>query len=167
MTSTYFRGIKFEEEIMNKVGSSISAYFLSDVTFFSPAIGKDSGTDILAITDKGILVIEAKNYKTMLSGNIETEKWLGTTYGNNSIIFNVYRQNKLHKRLVMNFLIDVLGTLVPVYDIIVVPDTCKIYSNFDRVMQLSDVVQWYHTLPYRKIKKEFIYKVFDVYTFRG
>lgn len=119
------------------------------------ADGTTSEIDLLYITQKGIFVIESKNYSGYIFGNENNKNWTVTYYigknfwGKNQIekdhFYNPIWQNRYHiitlkKYLKMN---------IPMYSIIVFSDDCEIK---DLITQSNDFVICYQNQFKKKIK---------------
>ncbi|MCR5768855.1 MAG: NERD domain-containing protein [Lachnospiraceae bacterium] len=68
--------------------------------------------DLVAITEKGIFVIESKNYGGWIFGDLNSEKWMQTLQnGSKHQFYNPLKQNENHRRKISKFLdIDVNKT---------------------------------------------------------
>lgn len=166
-TDKVARGLMFEGILLQELSRVIDGFFLSDLTFYSTQIEKESGTDLVMITSKGVFVIEAKNYRTRLIGMIESSQWIGVTYSNTNLMYNVYKQNKLHKRLVMNFLLDMGVKGIPVFDVIIVNNTCEVQTDFERAFTIEGFYEWYAQLPEKGVDTLNLYQILELYNMRG
>lgn len=77
----------------------------SYIGFKSKGKQKYTEVDIILINEKGIIVIESKNYNAIIKGNIE-EKFIKAFYENDKeyLMFNPIIQNETHIWAIKNFL---------------------------------------------------------------
>ena len=66
--------------------------------------GETTEIDIVAITEKGIWVIENKNYKGWIFGDAYSKKWCQTLNKNKYFFYNPIWQNKTHIKYLSNIL---------------------------------------------------------------
>lgn len=86
---------------------------------------KTTEIDIILITQKGIYVIESKNYSGYIFGNIKSQYWYQTLhigYGKTQKVrfYNPVKQNENH----INFLKKVVGENIPMHSIVVFSERC-------------------------------------------
>jgi len=87
--------------------------------------GQTSETDVMFITEKGIFVIESKNYSGWIFGK-ETDPYWTATLANRqkNRFYNPIRQNRNHIKWLGNY----LGDKIPLYSIIAFSERCELKS---------------------------------------
>lgn len=82
-TSRQFEGVKYPHKIIYNC-------------YIPKTNGETTEIDIVAITEKGIWVIENKNYKGWIFGDAYSKKWCQTLNKNKYFFYNPIWQNKTH-----------------------------------------------------------------------
>ena len=93
------------EYLIQNVLKNISgySYYLSNI--YVPYRGKTSEIDVLLIHEKGIFVIESKNYSGWIFGNESYTNWTQCLKGGNkNQFYNPISQNKTHINALSNYL---------------------------------------------------------------
>lgn len=89
-------------------------------------IPKDDGTtseiDLVFITQKGIFVIESKNYSGWIFGSEDQGYWTATLRGQKNRFYNPIKQNKTHIKWLKNYLNCDMTT----FSLIVFSDRCEL-----------------------------------------
>jgi hypothetical protein len=127
--SPQLKGETFELVLETKIASLKNVTCISDVTLYSPHLGKLTQIDLLVLTPWRMYCIEAKSYTTSLSGKIEEDRWVGISKERTTALFNPIIQNFEHVRALKYSL---LRNGVYVYDIpsvVIVPDVCDISKS--------------------------------------
>lgn len=85
--------------------------------------GETSEIDVLFITQKGVFVIESKNYSGWVFGNEGDRSWtVGLPNGQKNRFYNPIKQNRSHVKWLAKFLADD----TPLFSIIVFPERCEL-----------------------------------------
>lgn len=85
--------------------------------------GETSEIDVLYLTEKGVFVIESKNYSGWIFGNEKDQKWTQSLQnGQKNRFYNPIRQNRGHVRWLHNY----LGEDVPMFSIVVFSERCEL-----------------------------------------
>lgn len=163
MFNSFDVGISFEMDLVQDFCFRYDSRLIGDVGFYSAMLGHESCVDILMFSSKGLFVIEAKNYKTALRGCINDNFWLGVTGRNSTKVYNVYMQNLLHVRLVRQFLRRRKLNAPRIFNVVLVPDSCRVFSDYGGVMTVSNFHSQYVELQDVWPNYEDIFAVFDQY----
>ena len=124
------------------------------------------------IHEKGIFVIESKNYSGWIFGNERDKKWTQVlANGDKNYFFNPILQNKIHIKCLSKY----LPADIPVYSIIVFSKRCtlkkiSIFSPNTSVMNRDDMIDEierytekdFTTISHDKIEE--LYKILYPYT---
>lgn len=123
--------------------------FLSNV-YVPKKNGETSEIDLIAVTPKGLLVIESKNYSGWIFGNEQNMYWT-VTYrdGQRHRIYSPVRQNRNHILALLSY----LGKNVPVYSMIVFSNKGKL-KNVSVHKEGLWVIQEYEVYPVMRYIKE-------------
>ena len=85
--------------------------------------GETSEIDVLYLTEKGVFVIESKNYSGWIFGNEKDQKWTQSLQnGQKNRFYNPIRQNRGHVRWLRSY----LGEDVPMFSIVVFSERCEL-----------------------------------------
>lgn len=85
--------------------------------------GETSEIDVLYITQKGIFVIESKNYSGWVFGDEKSEYWtVMLPNKEKNKLYNPIKQNKTHLKWLSNYLVKD----IPLYSIIVFSERCEL-----------------------------------------
>lgn len=95
--------------------------------------GETSEIDVLFITQKGIFVIESKNYSGWIFGDEKAAYWTATLpNGSKNRFFNPIKQNNTH----IKWLRQYLGDDIPLYSIVAFSERCELKNvmvqSFDK-----------------------------------
>lgn len=131
------KGAAFEVEISNKLAHLKGCTCLSNVRVYSAFLGKMTEIDRLLITPWGLYCIEAKSFNTEISGRFEDTDWSGWSGKYETWIYNPVFQNFEHIRSLNNNLRKMRKKVVKLDNVVIVPDSCKISSDTNLVMNLS------------------------------
>ena len=123
--------------------------FLSNV-YVPKKNGETSEIDLIAVTSKGLLVIESKNYSGWIFGNEQNMYWTVTYQdGQKHKLYNPVRQNHNHILALLAY----LGKNVPVYSMIVFSNKSKL-KNVSVQKEGLWVIQEYEVYPVMRYIKE-------------
>lgn len=87
--------------------------------------GETSEIDVAFITEKGIFVIESKNYSGWIFGKEVDQYWTATLpNGYKNRFYNPIKQNRTHIKWLGNY----LGDSIPLYSIIAFSERCELKS---------------------------------------
>lgn len=85
--------------------------------------GETSEIDVLFITQKGIFVIESKNYSGWIFGSENQYKWtMMLPNKEKHSFYNPIKQNQTHMKWLRNY----LGTEIPLFSLIVFSERCEL-----------------------------------------
>lgn len=133
-------GTIFEMTIALQLANQFpKGFVLQDVKLFSPFLGKNTQIDLILISENGIFVIEAKNWKKSISGTVGARYWEGSSNNGALQVISPFDQNFLHIRLLRNWLRRKGMNPVRFHNIICVPDGTEIRCNFPTVCTLSQL----------------------------
>ena len=134
------------------VGEVITAKTLRDDfgltvvrTIYLPYKDKSVEIDMIAISDKGIFVIENKNYTGMVYGHVDSDYWK-VKYADTTIrMFNPISQNYAHCLAVEDLLHTYNKKLkFPIFNIVIFNDKAKLCLKQPRnVYKISDFKKYY------------------------
>lgn len=116
--------------------------------------------DHLLISEKGIIVIETKNYKGLIVGKKDDNYWKQYLNNRVNLFLNPIKQNDYH--------IKILKELHPEFDdlfvsIIVFMQDCKLNVNSDKVIKLSLLNKTIRNLKTLFIKEDYQKEVFEIF----
>ncbi len=83
-------------------------YHVIDNVMLKHANGKTSQIDHIVVSQKGIFVIETKNYSGIVKGDLNKQWWTHTCGKNKHVVYNIVYQNQGHVKAVKNSISDVL-----------------------------------------------------------
>lgn len=98
-----------EEEVNNVLnpiwfGKVYHKYF-NNYTFYDKYKNTHQ-IDFIEIRSNGIFVIEVKNWRGLIVGNINSNKWIQYSYGEKNYLYNGYKQNMKHCYYISKILND-------------------------------------------------------------
>ena len=106
-------------------------YILTNL--YIPTIkGNTTEIDLVALTNRGILVLETKNYSGDIHGDQDDNEWFAEVYEQDNYFHNPIKQNATHAK----YLSRAIALNIPIYSIIVFSDRCSldcISDSFDDV----------------------------------
>ena len=153
------RGYSFESSVYRNMISLLDddVKFIRNMKIYSYKLRRFTEIDLVVIAPYGIYSIEAKAYRTSLTGKMGDNMWIGKTGKKITRVFNPFIQNNEHIRSLRNSMRNV-GIFKPpmISNIICVPDTCRASSDFRDIYTVSQLVY--------KIKRDGIYqrKIYNV-----
>ena len=109
-------------------------------TFYNPRIGRGTECDVILVNHYGVYCIECKNYSTSISGNCLDETWRFISRGKRSRVDNPFISNYKHIRAMQSALRKVGFDYMPIKNYVCVPDSCRIYSDRDEVVNFSTML---------------------------
>lgn len=136
------RGALFEASIGNYLQKSLApCYVRYDKAFFSRKLSKPTAIDVLVVTAKFVLVVEAKNWSDWIRGTINDFYWLGSSRSKSTMkVVSPYWQNFNHVRVLRNTVTTKGYQLPPVLSLIVVPDETIIETDCDNICHFSEMM---------------------------
>lgn len=128
-------GVKQEIEIGELLAKSTLKYKKIYHDLIIAPGGRSTQIDLVLLCNKGLFVIESKNYReTLISGKEKAKVWQVWTSRGQKNFYNPLIQNKTHIEL----LTKAIGKKIPMQSIIVFPDSTDISSvNFEGVCKVS------------------------------
>lgn len=143
----------FDDEWRGKRGEKLTEKKLKTVSLFGRKgkvlrnvyLPKDDGTtseiDVLFITQKGIFVIESKNYSGWIFGDEKGRNWTAMlANGEKNQFYNPILQNRSHLKWMEKF----IGADIPLFSLIVFSERCELkkitlYSDEIKVIKRNKV----------------------------
>lgn len=117
-----------------------NAIVLHDLRLHSTYLGKETQVDLVAVDDSGVFVIEAKNWKYWIRGNLDDRQWTGLSSDRKVMtVFNPYEQNLIHIRALRNAIRKKGIEPVVFHNIVVLPDGTEIHSDCGDVVNSSQI----------------------------
>ena len=111
------------EETTESVINNLSCCEYTLTNLYIPTVkGNTTEIDLIAFTNRGILVLETKNYSGTIHGNEDDNDWFAAVYGRNNYFHNPIKQNATHTK----YLDRAIALNVPIYSIIVFSDRCSL-----------------------------------------
>lgn len=99
----------------------------------------ETQVDIIFVTAKAIFVIEVKDWKYRIEGGYSNYEWIGMGKSLKTLtVFNPVYQNYGHIRLLKSALLK-YKEIPPFINLVIVPDGCKIKSECEEVIHLSEL----------------------------
>lgn len=143
------------EDLINNELSRLDLPGLSGMTLNNLYIPKGDGStteiDLVFITEKGIFVIESKNYSGWIFGNENDQYWTATLpNGQKNRFYNPVKQNRSHIRWLKNY----LQMDPPIYSLIIFSDRCELkqincYSSDMSVIHRKDMASEINRVMYQ------------------
>lgn len=143
--SSFLKDVFRPPELVGKQGERLTASKLGWVNFWGykgmalqnvyipKRNGETTEIDLLYITEKGIFVIESKNYSGYIFGSENNQSWTTTLYAGKTWygaskvekhkFYNPIWQNKTHIKYLKEYL---SGFDIPMYSLIVFSDRCEL-----------------------------------------
>lgn len=104
-------------------------------------IGAQTQIDLVVITDKSFIVLEAKNWSKLIQGNYNDTFWLmGSGRTDKPDRYSPVRQNVMHIRSLRNCMRARGIEPICAHNLVVVPNTTVIRSNCKEVIHEADLV---------------------------
>ena len=131
-----------EKKLKKLIRSGVSGSILRNV-YVPKAGGGTSEIDVLFVTQKGIFVIESKNYSGWIFGDEDSYQWTATlANGTKNRFYNPIKQNRTH----IKWLRAQLGRDVPLHSLAVFSERCtlkkvSIGSGDARVIQRGRLIR--------------------------
>lgn len=136
------KGNAFESEIQQELSYVLDGYgkIYQGVYLYSHSLGTFTEIDLLIVTPKKIYSLEAKSFRNVLEGSMHMTMWIGKTSKYVTKIYNPYFQNITHIRALRKAFYD-LGVRLPIIEnYVIVPNTCRIRSDYDKIFKISQLV---------------------------
>lgn len=118
-TETIVRTIKGCEYVLNNL-------------YIPTAKGGVTEIDLVAFTNRGLLVFETKNVSGTIYGDEDSDQWYAEVHNQNNYFYSPVKQNATH----VKYLDRVVGLNIPIYSIIVFSDRCSLeylHNSFNDV----------------------------------
>lgn len=90
--------------------------------YIPTAKGGTTEIDLVAFTNRGLLVLETKNYSGTIHGDEDSDQWFASVYNQNNYFHNPLKQNATHTK----YLDKAVAINIPIYSIIVFSDRCSL-----------------------------------------
>lgn len=96
-----------------------------------------SEIDLLYITQKGIFVIESKNYSGWIFGNLKSQFWTACLpNGDKNKFYSPIRQNYTHVKWLTNYMAGYTSAVIPMFSVIVFSDRCELKKVPDDTLEV-------------------------------
>ena len=117
------RGEKLTEKELKRVGRrGFEGEILRNI-YLPKENGETSEVDVVYITQKGIFVIESKNYSGWIFGDEKSQKWtMSFPNGQKNQFYNPIKQNRTH----VKWMRKTVGDDIPLFSIIVFSERCEL-----------------------------------------
>ena len=124
-----FKG-RYGEKLTEKELKKVNLFGRKGKTLRNVYIPKEDGEkseiDVMFICQKGILVLESKNYSGWIFGNERDQYWTASlASGQKNRFYNPIKQNRSHIKW-LNTYLDSIGMSVPLFSIIVFSERCEL-----------------------------------------
>ena len=120
--------------VMNNEALARLSYIKTVKNVYLEINGRTSELDLIALTEKGIFVIESKNYGGWIFGDADSRQWMQTfKNGEKHQFYNPVMQNESHRKKLATFL-DISPNCI--FSYIVFSDRCvfrKLPQNTDHI----------------------------------
>lgn len=101
--------------------------------------------DHILINQKGIIVIETKNYGGIVMGKEHSQHWTHVIYGNKKFFYNPIKQNQYHIKVLKEFLPENHPTI---HSIIVFSSKSELILEVETpVVRIAELRHYIDTLP--------------------
>lgn len=149
-------GNSFEVFVKDEVKALTKApsIFRSNYTFYDSSISTGRETDLILLKPYGTFILECKNYSAKhssayISGEEYEADWFFSSSGKRGTVVNPIMLNKRRIRCIQGLF---RRFKFPVYNItgfVVVPDSCKVFSQCPNVLTLSNLIKYLNGLDER------------------
>ncbi len=117
------RGERLTEKELKRVGRRGREGKILRNIYLPKENGETSEVDVVYITQKGIFVIESKNYSGWIFGDEKNRNWtMSLPNGRKNSFYNPIAQNRTHIKWMRSF----VGDSVPLFSIIVFSERCEL-----------------------------------------
>lgn len=122
---------ELETESIGKIGEKTTETILRQIKeceymlknlYIPAAKGGTTEVDLVSFTNRGLLVLETKNYSGIIYGDENSEQWFALLNSQKNYFHNPIKQNNTHTK----YLNKVVVANIPIYSIIVFSDRCSI-----------------------------------------
>ncbi|MBR4999233.1 MAG: NERD domain-containing protein [Clostridia bacterium] len=145
LSSSSFKGKYGEKRVRRKLGKTIlgKKYVFNDVYFKDNT--KSIQIDHILVSEKGIIVLETKNYSGRVYGNETQQEWTQVlAYGKRkNKFYNPVKQNASH----CYYLNKIIGEKVPIISLIVFTQNNNQYIDSDKVVGISSLKKKLQLMP--------------------
>lgn len=109
--------------------------------------GETSEIDLVYITEKGIFVLESKNYSGWIFGDFKSQYWTASLpNGDKNKFYNPIKQNYTHVKWLTKYMAGYTAAEIPMYSIIVFSERCELkkvpYDSQNIVICKRDDLYW-------------------------
>lgn len=116
---------------------------LHNLSLYCHFLEKETQIDLVYISERAVIVIEAKNWTGFIEGEYDTKKWTGRSRARTNIsVFSPITQNDIHIRALRNALRCHNINPPYFYNIVVLPDNTTINSACKEVINKSQLVSY-------------------------
>lgn len=122
---------KHGEKLTERKLSLINLFGRKGKTLKNIYIPKDNGEtseiDLVYITQKGIFVIESKNYSGWIFGDAHSQYWTSSLpNGTKNRFYSPLKQNRTHIKWLSSYMANYSSISIPMFSIIVFSDRCEL-----------------------------------------
>lgn len=109
--------------------------------------GETSEIDLVYITQKGIFVIESKNYSGWIFGDVNFHYWTSCLpNGTKNQFYNPLKQNRTHIKWLSSYMSNFSSIEIPMYSVIVFSERCELKKvpcdSKDAIICKRDSLYW-------------------------
>lgn len=109
--------------------------------------GETSEIDLVYITQKGIFVLESKNYSGWIFGDFKSQYWTASLpNGDKNSFYNPIKQNYTHIKWLAKYMAGFTAAEIPMYSIIVFSERCELkkvpYDSQNIIICKRDDLYW-------------------------
>lgn len=122
---------KYGEKLTERKLNLINLFGRKGKTLKNIYIPKDNGEtseiDLVYITQKGIFVIESKNYSGWIFGDAYSQYWTSSLpNGEKNRFYSPLKQNRTHIKWLSSYMANYSSISIPMFSIIVFSDRCEL-----------------------------------------
>lgn len=122
---------KYGEKLTERKLNMVNLFGRKGKTLKNIYIPKDNGEtseiDLVYITQKGIFVIESKNYSGWIFGDEKSQYWTSSLpNGQKNRFYSPLKQNRTHIKWLSAYMANFSSISIPMYSIIVFSDRCEL-----------------------------------------
>lgn len=163
-TSPYIKGDVGEVVIASELRDKCNIIVLRNLYF--PADTHFTEVDIVAISSKGVFIIESKNYKGEVTGGLNDKYWsVRYSVSHTERLYNPILQNKLHLVAVKSYLYDFGITDIPIFKPVIFSNKSKLKLRDceKSVFTLDNFINKYNNLDIELISSDTIDKLVSLF----
>lgn len=141
---SFVKGTLFEDKIQKKIMQTLEGTEYRIIKHFytySYDLRRCTELDLIVLTPRCIYVIEAKSFRTSITGNYLDKIWEGRSGKFVKKIVSPFLQNNIHMHALKDFFRECGFIKIPMKSIICFSDKCTINSNCSNTYHMSTFLQ--------------------------